>query len=73
MSFGLGSHLLATGDFKGKVSIFDLEKQETSFSVQGHSAIINSLDAFGGSATDFGASELVTGSRDGYYILIKAV
>ena len=65
MSFGLGNNLLTLGDFGGTLTVLDLEKFKPAFTVKAHDAIINGLDALGGAATDFGASEIVTGSRDG--------
>lgn len=57
---------LATGDFKGRLSIFDLERPERPvYSVAAHSALINSIDGCGGLNIGGGAPELVTCSRDG--------
>ena len=44
----------------------DLERIEVPvYSVKGHSAIINTIDAIGGLGVGGGAPEIVTGSRDG--------
>jgi len=64
----LGSRQIATGDFGGLVNIWDLETMKSVYNVQAHGAIINSIDGAGGMDTgnsQFGAPELVTGSRDG--------
>ena len=68
MSFGAspveGQHL-AIGDFNGEVRIRDMETNQVIYKVQGHTKIVNSLDAIGGLDTGYGAPEIVTGSRDG--------
>ncbi|KAH7440356.1 hypothetical protein KP509_04G103700 [Ceratopteris richardii] len=57
---------LATGDFKGNLHIWDLEKLSVPvFSVAAHSSIINAIDGCGGLEIGYGAPELVTGGRDG--------
>ncbi|XP_002126437.2 dynein axonemal assembly factor 10 [Ciona intestinalis] len=56
---------LATGDFKGKLSVWDLENMKSTFDVDAHSEIINAIDGVGGLGIGEGAPELVTGSRDG--------
>ena len=44
----------------------DLERIEVPvYSVKGHSAIVNAIDAIGGLGVGGGAPEIVTGSRDG--------
>eukprot|EP01080_Neovahlkampfia_damariscottae_P002979 gene2979-4989_t len=53
---------LSVGDFSGKLSIFDLEKSKTIFSVQSHSNLINKID---GAGFNFGTTELCSASRDG--------
>ncbi|XP_077995639.1 dynein axonemal assembly factor 10-like [Glandiceps talaboti] len=56
----------ATGDFDGKLMIWDLEKTELPiYSVKAHSEIINCMDGVGGLGIGEGAPEIVTGSRDG--------
>ncbi|KAI8384877.1 WD40-repeat-containing domain protein [Radiomyces spectabilis] len=56
---------VATGDFEGRLQIWDIEHLELPFaSVKAHRSIINCIDGIGG-AQDKGARELVTGSRDG--------
>eukprot|EP01084_Bolivina_argentea_P155961 271769_1 len=60
----VSSQQLATGDFNGTLSIWDLEKlNKPIFEVENaHQKIINSIDGISGK---YGAAELVTGSRDG--------
>jgi len=55
---------MATGDYDGYLKIWDLETMQPTFSVKGHSQIINSIDGCGGLLGQ-GAPEIVTGSRDG--------
>eukprot|EP01112_Ceratiomyxa_fruticulosa_P005290 TRINITY_DN158_c1_g1_i1.p1 TRINITY_DN158_c1_g1~~TRINITY_DN158_c1_g1_i1.p1 ORF type:complete len:351 (-),score=61.20 TRINITY_DN158_c1_g1_i1:72-1124(-) len=56
---------LATGDFEGKLSVWDLERTDAPvYSVNAHKEIIHSLDGIGG-IIGSGAPEIVTGSRDG--------
>jgi WD40 repeat protein len=68
-TFGAASYetrQLATGDYGGNISVWDLEKLSTpTFSVKGHTSIINCIDGIGGLNIGSGAPELVTGSRDG--------
>ncbi|KAJ3276996.1 WD repeat-containing protein 92 [Terramyces sp. JEL0728] len=62
----LASRKLATGDFGGRLSIWDLErldKPDISFSA--HEQIINCIDGLGGKSINCGPPEIVTGSRDG--------
>jgi len=55
----------ATGDFDGKLQIWDINSTEIPvYSVKGHKEIINSIDGVGGAVGE-GAPEIVTGSRDG--------
>jgi WD40 repeat protein len=67
-SFGasfLEDRHLATGDFEGRVSMWDLQKLELPvWTVKGHSQIVNCIDGIGG-LVGGGAPEIVTGSRDG--------
>ncbi|CAM9188066.1 unnamed protein product [Ectocarpus fasciculatus] len=57
---------LATGDYAGKLAIYDLERPDTAvFAQQAHTSIINAIDGCGGLDIGHGAPELVTGSRDG--------
>ncbi|KAK7103868.1 dynein axonemal assembly factor 10-like [Littorina saxatilis] len=57
---------LATGDFDGKLNIWNLESLDLPlYSVKGHTEIINSIDSVGGLGIGEGAPEIVTGSRDG--------
>eukprot|EP00741_Cyanophora_paradoxa_P009393 tig00000144_g9099.t1 len=56
---------LATGDFDGRMSIWDLEKSELpTYTVKAHGSLINCIDGCGGFIGK-GAPEVVTGSRDG--------
>nr|CAB3267737.1 WD repeat-containing protein 92-like [Phallusia mammillata] len=61
----LQSRHLATGDFKGKLNVWDLETMKTVYDCGAHKEIINSIDGVGGLGVGEGAPELVTGSRDG--------
>jgi len=57
---------LTTGDYAGKLQIWDLEKlQQPVWEVQAHDKIINCVDGCGGLGIGGGAPEIVTGSRDG--------
>jgi len=57
---------LATGDFDGKLQIWDIEKLELPiFTAKGHKEIINSICGVGGQDIGEGAPEICTGSRDG--------
>lgn len=68
-TFGASSlqqRYLATGDFEGKMCIWNLESPEIPvYSVKGHKEIINAIDGVGGLGIGEGAPEIVTGSRDG--------
>lgn len=68
-TFGASSlqqRFLATGDFDGKMAIWNLEALEAPvYSVKGHKEIINCIDGVGGLGIGEGAPEIVTGSRDG--------
>eukprot|EP00163_Fabomonas_tropica_P034402 TRINITY_DN94_c0_g1_i15.p1 TRINITY_DN94_c0_g1~~TRINITY_DN94_c0_g1_i15.p1 ORF type:complete len:355 (-),score=68.34 TRINITY_DN94_c0_g1_i15:694-1758(-) len=56
---------LATGDFKGRLNIWDLEDLSVPiYDVAAHKEIINCIDGIGGQVGK-GAPEIVTGSRDG--------
>ena len=62
----LENRSIATGDFKGQLQIFDLQRLETPvFSVKAHESIINCMDGCGGLDVGNGAPEIVTGGRDG--------
>jgi len=62
----LAERHLATGDFDGRLSIWDLDRTEMPvYSVKAHDVIVNSIDGCGGLNIGGGAPELVTGSRDG--------
>eukprot|EP00048_Salpingoeca_helianthica_P000847 m.44355 g.44355 ORF g.44355 m.44355 type:complete len:357 (-) comp10902_c0_seq1:169-1239(-) len=58
---------LATGDFSGKLHIWDLERLDAPVFTATASAgsIINAIDGCGGLNVGVGAAEIVTGSRDG--------
>ena len=57
---------LATGDFGGWLSVWDLERIEAPvYSARAHDVIVNCIDGVGGLGVGGGAPELVTGSRDG--------
>merc|ERR1712243_148458 len=56
---------LATGDFKGVLNTWDLEKGGSPvFTGKYHKEIINCIDGVGGRVGQ-GSPEIVTGSRDG--------
>ncbi|XP_057704184.1 dynein axonemal assembly factor 10 [Corythoichthys intestinalis] len=57
---------LATGDFDGRLNIWNLEETDLPvYSVKAHKEIVNCIDAVGGLGIGDGAPEIVTGSRDG--------
>ncbi|XP_055532183.1 dynein axonemal assembly factor 10 [Wyeomyia smithii] len=57
---------LATGDFVGKLAIYDVERlDEAIYEAEAHAGIINAIDAIGGTSVNCGAQEIVTGGRDG--------
>ena len=62
---------VALGDYGGGLSIVDLHKSESEnpatvfHAQQAHEGIINCIDGIGGTSIGCGASELVTGGRDG--------
>lgn len=57
---------LATGDFDGKMQIWNLESTGSPvYSVKGHKEIVNCIDGVGGLGIGEGAPEIATGSRDG--------
>ncbi|TRZ03452.1 hypothetical protein DNTS_026920, partial [Danionella cerebrum] len=65
---------LATGDFDGNLSVWNLEAPESPvYSVKAHKEIINAMDGVGGLGIGDGAPEIVSGSRDGNLILIWTV
>lgn len=62
----LQTRFFATGDFNGKLDIWDLESPSLPvYSVKAHKEIINAIDGVGGLGIGEGAPEIVTGSRDG--------
>jgi WD40 repeat protein len=62
----VSSRHLATGDFNGRLCIWDLERLEQPlYSTQAHEQIINCMDGAGGLGLHTGPPEVVTGSRDG--------
>lgn len=61
------SRSLATGDYSGCLSIWDLERLEcATFSVQAHTSLVNTIDGVGGLNVGHGAPEIATASRDGF-------
>jgi WD40 repeat protein len=57
---------LATGDYNGKLAVYDLDRVDAPvFQQQAHTSIINAIDGCGGLDIGGGAPELVTGGRDG--------
>ncbi|KAA6395632.1 MAG: hypothetical protein EZS28_008842 [Streblomastix strix] len=66
-SFGaaLRNRLLATGDFDGRLSLWDLERISTPvYTVAAHEQLINAIDGCG-ALGGFGPPEIATGGRDG--------
>ncbi|KAJ3172541.1 WD repeat-containing protein 92 [Geranomyces variabilis] len=62
----LHSRHLATGDFAGRMSVWDLERTEMpTYTVKAHDQIINCIDGAGGIGCAKGPPEIATGSRDG--------
>eukprot|EP00891_Asterochloris_glomerata_P000233 jgi/Astpho2/233/fgenesh1_pm.00010_%23_7_t len=62
----LSQRHLATGNFEGKLQIFDLERLAVpTFSTQAHAGIINQIDGAGGKAEVCGPPEVATCGRDG--------
>lgn len=63
----LSSKRVATGDFKGRLCLWDIENLKNPvYSVQAHDDIINTMDGAGGIGVENGQPEIVTGSRDGF-------
>lgn len=56
---------VATVDYKGMLTIYDVEKGVAKYQVQAHSKMANVVDGIGGKGAEFGAPELVTGGSDG--------
>ncbi|CAM9370319.1 unnamed protein product [Chrysoparadoxa australica] len=57
---------MASGDYDGKLNIYDLERNDVPvYGIQAHASIVNAIDGFGGSEMGYGPPELVTGGRDG--------
>ncbi|CAH0551746.1 unnamed protein product [Brassicogethes aeneus] len=57
---------LATGDFGGRLQVWDLEDTFVPvYMTTKHSQVINSIDGVSGRNSGCGAPEIVTGSRDG--------
>ncbi|KAJ8979744.1 hypothetical protein NQ317_004731 [Molorchus minor] len=57
---------LATGDFAGRLQVWDLEDNLVPiYKTTEHKAVINAIDGVSGAMSGCGAPEIVTGSRDG--------
>jgi len=57
---------LATGDYEGRMAIWNLEHMDLPvFSVKAHNSMVNCIDGLGGLGIGYGAPEIVTGGRDG--------
>lgn len=69
MTFGAASleeRHLATGDYGGQMSIWDLERTSAPvFNVQAHTSLVNAIDGVAGLGIGAGAPEIVTAGRDG--------
>ncbi|KAI8812137.1 WD40-repeat-containing domain protein [Cladochytrium replicatum] len=62
----LRSRHFATGDFDGRLALWDLDRLELPvYSVKSHDQIINCIDGCGGLGRNIGPPEIATGSRDG--------
>lgn len=62
----LAERCLATGDFEGKIQVWNLEDMaQPVYSASGHSDMINCIDGVGGMCVGSGAPEIATGGRDG--------
>ncbi|KAJ8979734.1 hypothetical protein NQ317_004721 [Molorchus minor] len=72
---------LATGDFAGRLQVWDLEDNLVPiYKTTEHKAVINAIDGVSGAMSGCGAPEIVTGSRDGkilevlwYGIFVKKI
>jgi len=67
---GLADRQLALGDFDGNISVHDVdvtdkENAGVSWSIKGHSGVVNCIDGCVGSSAGPGSPEIVTGGRDG--------
>lgn len=63
---GLEERHLATGDYKGMLNIWDLERMDAAvYSVKAHESLVNNIDGCGGLRIGGGAPELATCGRDG--------
>ena len=56
---------VATVDYKGKLTIWDIERGTAKYEVQAHSNVANTIDGIGGKGAEYGAPEIVTGGTDG--------
>ncbi|KAJ3189345.1 hypothetical protein HDU85_002974 [Gaertneriomyces sp. JEL0708] len=66
----LNTNHLATGDFNGGLSMWDMTNPGSPvYNVQAHDQIINCIDGCGGPGSRKGPPELATGSRDGQSLL----
>jgi len=66
----LADRKLAAGDYKGELSLLDLDDRagggaRPAWSVKAHDSVVNAVDGCGGLGVGGGAPELVTGGRDG--------
>jgi len=62
----LAERQIATGDFDGRLQVFDLKDMNSAvYTATGHKDLINCIDGVGGSCVGSGAPEIVTGGRDG--------
>ncbi|XP_044265135.1 dynein axonemal assembly factor 10 [Tribolium madens] len=57
---------LATGDFSGRLQVWDLEENLVPiYKSEKHRGVINAIDGVAGAVSGCGAPEIVTGSKDG--------
>ncbi|KAI4469115.1 mrna export factor and bub3 [Holotrichia oblita] len=62
----LTSRYLATGDYTGRLQVWDLEDTLLPvYKTTKHTNLINCIDGVAGTSTGCGAPEIVTGSKDG--------
>ena len=56
---------VAVVDYKGMLTIYDIEKGKSKYTVKAHASMANVIDGIGGKGPEYGAPELVTGGSDG--------
>ncbi|ORZ32314.1 WD repeat-containing protein 92 [Catenaria anguillulae PL171] len=63
----LGRQCMATGDMKGEMAVWDLERMDVPVyrAAKAHEGVVNAVDACAGRTVGCGAPEIATASRDG--------